>query len=185
MLKNLLLVVVTLGLPAAMYCQVVGSAQGPAHELYVGAAYSRLNPDYWAYPTVYMNGLSVYGGYNYLVKRHYGFGLEGTWRTLLDREGGDRKQNSYLLSGRLIYRFYRFQPFIKGGGGLGDFYAVGNQTPGQNGVHAVGAIGAGLDFRLTHRVSLRSLEFEQQVWSFPPNLLGPHSYSFGASYRFH
>jgi len=189
MLKNLLLVIVGLCASTPLDSQVVGSAQGPAHEWYAGAEYSRLNPDYWSYPTVFMNGLSVYGGFNDMVRHHYGFGVEGTWRTLLDREGGNHKEDSYLVSGRFIYRINRFRPFVKVGGGLGDFDSKAippaTAVPGQNGVHFVGAVGAGIDIRLTHRVSIRPLEWEQQVWTFSPHLLGPHSYSFGAAYRFH
>jgi hypothetical protein len=188
MLKNLLLVVLGLSVSVPLYSQVAGSAQGPAHEWHVGAEYSRLNPDYWAYPTVYMNGLSLYVDFNDFVRPHYGFGVEGTWRTLLDRADGNHKEDSYLVSGRFVYRYHLFQPFIKGGGGLGDFSSKSpgaEPVPGQNGVHVVGAVGAGLDVRLTRRVSLRPLEWEQQVWSFSPHLLGPHSYSFGAAYRFH
>jgi hypothetical protein len=169
MLKNLLLVVVLCLLCLTSFSpgssQVVGAALGPAHEWYAGAEYSRLNPDYWAYPTVFMNGLSVYGGYNDFVRPHFGFGVEGTWRTLLDRDSGRRKENSYLVSGRLMYRASRFQPFIKGGGGLGDFNSNGGPgtepVPGQNGTHLVGAVGAGID------------------------VLGPHSYNFGVAYRFY
>jgi hypothetical protein len=187
MLKKLF-VVLCLGVSLPLYSQVVGSAEGPASQLYVGAEYSRLNPDYWAYPTVYMNGLSVYGGYTLFVSHHTGLGLEGTWRTLLDRNGGSRKEDSFLASGRYIFRVNRFAPFVKGGGGFGHFSAStsshSNPIPGQDGFHLVGAVGAGIDVRLTSHIYVRPLEWEQQVWSFSPHLLAPHSYSFGAAWRF-
>ena len=187
MLKPLL-VGLCLALSLPLYSQVVGSGEERAHDLYIGAEYSWLNPDYWAYPTVYMNGLSVYGGYNIFVKPHTGFGLEGTWRTLLERDGGRRREDSFLASGRYIFHINRFSPFIKGGGGFGHFSASSgspNPNPGQDGFHWVGAVGYGFDVRLTSHVYLRPLEWEQQVWSFAPHLLGPHSYNFGIAYRFH
>jgi hypothetical protein len=187
MLKKLLLAL-CIGLSLPLYSQVVGSGKEHASQLYIGAEYSWMNPDYWASPTIFMDGLSVYGGYNLYVRPHTGFGLEGTWRTLLDRDGGSRKEDSFLASGRYIFRIYRFAPFIKGGGGFGHFSASSadrpNTTPGQDGFHLVGAVGAGFDVRLTRHVYLRPLEWEQQVWSFSPHLLGPHSYNFGAAYRF-
>ncbi len=186
MLKPLL-VGLCLGLSLPLYSQVVGSGEERAHHLYIGAEYSRLNVDYWAYPTVFMNGLSVYGGYNIFVRPHTGFGLEGTWRTLLDRDGGRRREDSFLASGRYIFHINRLSPFIKGGGGFGHFSASSgspNPNPGQDGFHWVGAVGYGIDVRLTSHVYLRPLEWEQQVWSFSPHLLGPHSYNFGAAYRF-
>jgi hypothetical protein len=181
-----LLAVLCLGLSLPLFGQVVGSGKERASHLYVGAEYSRLNPDYWAYPTTYMNGLSVYGGYSLFVRPHAGFGLEGTWRTLLDSNSG-RREDSFVASGRYFYRVHRFAPFVKGGGGFGYFRASDreNPNPGQDGFHLIGAIGAGIDVRMTSRFYLRPLEWEQQVWSFSPHLLGPHSYSFGAAYRFH
>lgn len=188
MLKNLLLVVLCLGLSLPLSSQVVGSGEERASQWYVGAEYSRLNPDYWTYPTIYMNALSVYGGYKIFVRPHTGFGLEGTWRTLLDRDGGSRKEDSFLASGRYIFRVHRFAPFVKGGGGFGHFSASTsghpNSNPGQDGFHPVGAVGAGIDVRVTSHIYIRPLEWEQQVWNFPPHLLGPHSYNFGAAYRF-
>lgn len=188
MLKKLLLMLLGLGFSYPLQSQVTGSAQGPARQFLIGAEYSRLNPDYWNYPTIYESGLSVYASYNVLVKHHAGFGLEGTWRSLLDHQGGTHRVDSYVISGRYMYRFYRFMPFVKAGGGLGYFNSGGseyhNKIPGQNGVHLVAAVGAGLDVRLTKHVTLRPLEWEQQVWTFTPNLLAPHSYSFGAAYRF-
>ena len=187
MLKKLWLVV-CLGLSLPLYGQVTGSGKERASQLYIGAEYSRLNPDYWAYPTVFMNGLSVYGGYKLYVRPHTGFGVEGTWRTLLDRNGGSRKEDSFLASGRYIFRLNRYAPFIKIGGGLGHFSASTstrpNTNPGQDGFHLIGAVGAGIDIRITSHVYIRPLEWEQQVWRFSPNLLGPHSYNFGAAYRF-
>ncbi|HLH35541.1 MAG TPA: outer membrane beta-barrel protein [Alloacidobacterium sp.] len=179
-----LLVVLCLGLYPPLFGQVVGSGKERASQLYVGAEYSRLNPDYWAYPTTYMNGVSVYGGYNLYVRPHAGFGLEGTWRTLLDRNS--RKEDSFLASGRYFYRVDRFAPFVKGGGGFGYFKASNGKNPnvGQDGFHLIGAIGAGMDVRMTRHLYLRPLEWEQQVWSFSPHLLGPHSYNFGAAWRF-
>jgi hypothetical protein len=163
MLKKLLLAL-CIGLSLPLYSQVVGSGKEHASQLYIGAEYSWMNPDYWASPTIFMDGLSVYGGYNLYVRPHTGFGLEGTWRTLLDRDGGSRKEDSFLASGSSADR--------------------PNTTPGQDGFHLVGAVGAGFDVRLTRHVYLRPLEWEQQVWSFSPHLLGPHSYNFGAAYRF-
>ncbi|QNI32616.1 outer membrane beta-barrel protein [Alloacidobacterium dinghuense] len=186
--KSFLLVVLGLGLPIPLHGQVVGSAEEPAGLWYAGAEYSRLNPDYWAYPTVYMNGLSVYGGYRLDIRPHTGFGVEGTWRTLLDRDQGTREQDSFSASGRYIFRASRFAPFGKVGGGFGHFRSGNREQPnpnsGQNGVHFVGAFGAGIDVRVTRYVYVRPLEWEQQVWSFSPNLLAPHSFSFGAAYRF-
>jgi hypothetical protein len=188
MLKSLLLVVLGLGLSPPLWGQVAGSAEKPASQWYAGAKYTRLNPDYWTYTTVYMNGLSVYGGYTLFVRPHTGFGLEGTWCTLLDRDDGTREEDSFVASGRYIFHINRLSPFAKVGGGFGHFRSGDseqeNPHPGQNGIHFIGAFGAGMDVRITRHVYVRPLEWEQQVWSFSPNLLAPHSYNFGAAYRF-
>lgn len=185
MLKSLLLAVLCLGVSSPLCSQVIGSGQEHAGWWYAGAEYSRLNPDYWDFPTAYMHGLAVYGGHNFYVQRQTAIGLEGTWRTLLARRNGTQEEDTFLVSGRYIFRFYRFAPFIKGGGGFGHFSAGdGNPNPGQNGFHLVGAIGAGGDIRLTSHVYIRPLEYEQQVWSFSPHFLAPHSWSFGAAWRF-
>lgn len=182
-MKKLLLLLLFFDLSCFLHGQVAGSAQEPAHHFLIGAEYSRLNPDYWSYPTVYMNGASVYASYNVFVRRHTGFGLEGTWRTLLDHDNGTHRVDSYVVSGRYIYRIQRFMPFAKAGAGLG-YFRSGDGSNKQNGMHFVAAIGAGIDVRLTSRVTLRPLEWEQQIWNFSPHTLAPHSYSFGAAYRF-
>lgn len=188
MLRNLLLVVLSVGLSTPLWTQVVGSAEEPVGQWYAGAEYSRLNPDYWTYPTVYMNGMSVYGGYTLFIRPHTGFGLEGTWRTLLERNDGTRDEDSFLASGRYIFHYKRLSPFGKVGGGFGHFRSGNgeqpNQHPGQNGLHFIGGFGAGIDVRITRHIYARPLEWEQQVWTFSPNLLAPHSYSFGAAWRF-
>ena len=186
MLRNLLLAGLCIGLSLPLYGQVAGSARGPADQWYAGAEYSRLNPDYWTFPTEFMNGLSVYGGHTVFLRPHHGIGIEGTWRRLLDES--TRREDSFLASARYIFRYHRFAPFVKGGGGFGHFRSGDssqpNTFPGQDGFHLVGAVGAGIDVRMTSRIYIRPLEWEQQVWSFSPNLLAPHSYNFGASYRF-
>ena len=188
MLKNLLLALSCLVLSVSGMSQVVGSGQEHSSQIYVGAEYTRLNPDYWNEPPQYTNGASLYGGYRLFVRPHAGFGVEGTWRTLINRESGDRREDSYLGSGLFLYRIYRFAPFLKGGIGLGYFTSnsstASNTVPGQNGSHFLEAIGAGADVRVTRHLYVRPLEWEQQFWSFSPHTLSPHSFGFGAAYRF-
>jgi hypothetical protein len=49
----------------------------------------------------------------------------------------------------------------------------------------IGAIGAGLDYRIVPGMNAR-VDFEHQQWfGFPPNGLTPWIVSIGAAYRFH
>jgi hypothetical protein len=88
-------------------------------------------------------------------------GIEGEARWLVFHQTNDVHVATYTGGLRYWREYGRFQPYVKGLAGLGQFnfpynYATGN--------FLVVAPGGGLDYRLTHRIRLRAVDFEYQIW---------------------
>lgn len=85
-------------------------------------------------------------------------------------------QDTYLIGPRVpIATFHRVTPYGKFlfGLGNGDFL-TGNTL--------VLVYGGGVDYELTHRITLRAIDFEYQQWRVNP-VLNPYGGSVGISYR--
>lgn len=89
------------------------------------------------------------------------FGIEGEARWLVFHQTNEEHAATYAIGPRYYREFGRFHPYVKGLVGLGEFnfpYSYGH------GSYLVVAPGGGLDFRITHRVQFRAVDFEYQVW---------------------
>ena len=158
--------------------QAVAAATGNA--LAVGVAYENADPDYGP---VRSQGLGIYANYDF--SRYVGATVELNFQTAFSHNVVFLEHN-YMFGVRGEYHKKRFLPYGK--------ILIGDSTSSVNGnfplLNAPGsyptyAIGAGLDYRFQHHLSVRVIDFEQQEWlSYHPNGLTPTIISFGAAYRF-
>jgi hypothetical protein len=86
-------------------------------------------------------------------------------------------EDTYLVGPRIpIVTFHRVTPYAKFLVGLGTgSFLTGNTF--------VMDYGGGVDVRLTHRLTLRAVDFEYQQWRVDPTLY-PYGGSVGISYKF-
>jgi hypothetical protein len=190
-------------LPSAVLAQNQESAVGGNSSLWAGGEISSFNPDYSCSSNKPFGcadelvGPTVFADLNVRPK----WGLEGEARWLHWNGYNSQIESNYLIGGRYrALRYHRFDAWVKVliGGGLittPGFPAAGSLK----GSYFIYAPGGTLQYRLTHRISLRA-DYEYQVWpSFagPPtydtstgtvvehaNGLTPNGFSFGVAYRF-
>lgn len=99
--------------------------------------------------------------------RRFGIETEGRW--LEFHQTSNIHAETYLAGPRYHFDMGRFQPYAKGLVGLGEFNFTYNYAHGS---YFVIAPGAGLDYRLNHRLSVR-VDGEYQYW--PQFTFGPMS----------
>ncbi len=102
-------------------------------------------------------------------------GIEAEERWLEFHQTADVHAETYSIGCRYHFDTGRFQPYVKGLVGFGDFnfpysYAYGH--------YLVITAGGGLDFRWTRRVTVRAVDFEYQDW---PNFTFGNMNSFGVN----
>ncbi len=90
---------------------------------------------------------------------HYGIEAEGRWVEFHQR--ADVHAETYSIGGRYHFVVGRFQPYAKGLVGFGDFNFPYNYATGR---YMVVTAGGGVDYRWTHRITLRIADFEYQDW---------------------
>jgi hypothetical protein len=95
------------------------------------------------------------------------FGIEAEGRWLMFHETNDIHAETYLAGPRYHFNVGRFQPYVKGMAGIGKFTFTYNYA---HGTYFVVGPGAGLDYRILPRLSVRA-DGEYQYW---PN------FTFGA-----
>jgi hypothetical protein len=88
-------------------------------------------------------------------------GLEGEGRWLEFRQTANVHAESYLIGPRYHISLGRFQPYVKGLVGVGDFNFPYNYAHGS---YLVVAAGGGVDYRLSRRWSARLADVEYQDW---------------------
>jgi hypothetical protein len=93
------------------------------------------------------------------------FGVEGEFRMLTfhlkANQNVDENAKTYLAGPRYSRHYGRFQPYVKGLVGIGQFnypYNYAKETD------LVVAGGGGVDYRLTNRIRWRAADFEYQMW---------------------
>jgi hypothetical protein len=87
-------------------------------------------------------------------------GIEGEGRWIEFHQRANVHAETYSIGGRYHFVFGRLQPYAKGLVGFGNFTFPYNYAQGR---YLIVTAGAGLDYRWTHRVSLRA-DFEYQDW---------------------
>ncbi len=90
--------------------------------------------------------------------RRFGLEAEGNW--LEFHQTNDIHAETYLAGPRYHFNVGRFQPYVKGLGGIGKFNFTYNYA---HGTYFVVAGGGGLDYRVLPRMSVR-VDGEYQYW---------------------
>jgi hypothetical protein len=153
--------------------QAVATASGPGSFISLGMEASGFQQDYGKH---YIGGETVFVDAN-LYRR---IGIEAEGRLLNAHTAESVKEQTYLIGPKITALPRRFRPYVKllAGGGKLDFpfhYAKGS--------YFVVAPGAGLDFHLAGRLSVRVADFEYQIWpQFSFGQLHPYGISSGLSF---
>jgi hypothetical protein len=150
---------VCLGLASAARAQVVPAADEGGLRLSAGGTASAYE---LGYGEVKIMGVSAFVDAD--ASRHFGIEAEGRWlfyHWKADGPGVDEHTTTYMIGPRYSRYYGRFQPYVKGLVGIGQFnysYNYAKETD------LVAAPGGGVDFRLTRRIRWRVLDFEYQIW---------------------
>ncbi len=154
--------------------QALPTATGPGGFIAVGAMGSGFQVDYGKR---WIGGGGVYADANLTWR----YGLETEVRQLRYHQEAGVRESTYLIGPRVTLRPTGVMPYAKVLVGVGGFrypygYAKGN--------YLVIAPGAGIDYSLGDRLTLRLLDFEYQDWqNFTYGHLHPYGISFGVSVR--
>ena len=123
--------------------------------------------------------LGVAGLVDVDTKRHFGIEAEG--RFLMFHNPDQLQARTYVGGARYHFDMGRFQVYGKGLVGVGQFTFPYNYAHGN---YLVIAPGAGVDYRLTRRISARLADFEYQVWpQFTYGSMSSYGVSVGVRYR--
>src|SRR5271168_1716619 len=157
------------------------SAKG---ELQIGALFVYGNSDYRP------QNFKGYGFYTTFDFKYH-FGIEGEFHQLNDPDAADDVyERTYEIGPRYVLHHGRYNPYAKLMYGRGVFnyppvFGDPKIGPAANLAYNLGAIGAGVDYRVVPGINVRA-DYEYQKWpNFPPNGLSPWIFSIGAAYRFH
>jgi len=160
--------------PRAALCQVVPAGDAGGYNLTVGAT---ATGDYLNYGSRKMLGVAAIADLD--TKRR--IGIEGEAQWLIFHQTANVHTTTYLIGPRYHLTLGRFQPYVKGLIGIGQFnypYSYGTDND------FVVEPGAGLDFRVTHRLRIRVADFEYQMWpQFHYGMLTSYGLSTGIRVR--
>jgi len=157
--------------------QVEPAAMSSGFHISGGALGSMAQPDYAGEGIAQTSPNRLYGVGAY-VDLHFSRWIqiegEGRWMRFNTYKG--ITEDTYLVGPRIpIVTFHRVTPYGKFLVGLGSgSFLTGNTF--------VFAYGGGADVRLTHRLTLRAIDFEYQQWRVTPTL-SPYGGSVGISYK--
>lgn len=169
--------------------QVVPAATSSAFHLYAGGEGSVFQPDYANEGIAQASPNRLYGIGAYAdahFSRWVQIEAEARWSQfnktyvcgVANGQNVDcqNDENTYSIGPRFApYTFHKFTPYGKVLAGLGSgSFLAGNSF--------VVAYGGGVDYRLSHRFTLRCFDFEYQQWFVSPTLY-PYGGSVGLSYK--
>lgn len=170
--------------------QVVPSAFDRGLSINAGGVGSIFQPDYTGYGTRATSPTPLYGlGAFVDVRFSRWVQLEAEGRWLRFNQVQDIYEDNYLIGPRVPItelHFWRATPYAKALIGFGSMNFENNAGHGR---YTDFAYGGGLDVKLTNRISIRAVDFENQVWPKwvePPYTsisLWPYGFSAGVSYR--
>ncbi len=159
------------------HAQVVPAANSNSFTLTAGGLGSAFQPDYAGEGIAQTSPNRLYGVGAYVDARFSRWvQIEGEGRWLRYNTYLGINENTYLIGPRIpILTYHRLTPYGKVLFGLGNgSFLTGGTT--------VLAYGGGVDYRLSHRFSLRAFDFEYQQWFVNPTL-HPYGGSVGLSYK--
>jgi opacity protein-like surface antigen len=90
-----------------------------------------------------------------------GLGIEAEGRWLEYHQTDDVHVETYSVGLRYHMNLHRFQPYVKGLIGYGDFNFPFNFAHGR---YLVATAGGGVDYRVNHRIHIRVADVEYQDW---------------------
>jgi hypothetical protein len=164
------LLAVCLGLTRAALAQVPPAADKGGLALSAGGTASGYSLGYGEQKLLGVSAFVDVDG-----RRH--LGVEGEARWLIYHQTNEEHATTYTIGPRYSMYFGRFQPYVKGLVGLGQFnypYNLGKDND------LVVAPGGGVDFRLSRRIRLRAVDFEYQLWpQFHYGLMSSYGLSTG------
>jgi hypothetical protein len=165
------------------HAQVEPTATRPQFGLSAGAIGSVFQPDYAGNGVSESapNSLWGVGGYvDFRFRRWLQF--EGEARWLRFNQYANIYEDNYLIGPRLpIRKFGKFTPYGKALFGYGKMNFQYNFAYGR---FADIALGGGVDYDLSRRLSVRVGDFEYQLWpNWVNGTLKPYGASFGVAYR--
>lgn len=167
--------------------QVVPAATARQTTITVGAIGSVFQPDYEGgglpYPVAQASSYPLFGVGAYVdvnFTRWIQIEAEGRW--LRFNQYGDIYQDNYLIGPRVpIHRFGKATVYGKT---LIGFANMHFDPFGDHGRFTDIAFGGGVDYKLTHRLSIRALDAEYQYWpTWGNSTLSPYGASVGIGYR--
>jgi opacity protein-like surface antigen len=160
--------------PHSARAQAQPTASGPGSYVSAGLGYSAYQVDY---------GQRVLGGGTVFVDVHptWRYGVEGEARLLRMNASEDVTESTYLVGPHIFIRQGRLRPYVKLLVGLGKINLPFNYAQGTFFAYAPGA---GVDYTLSDRISLRLVDFEYQEWpQFTYGNLHPYGVSAGVVIR--
>jgi hypothetical protein len=162
--------------PLSAHGQTVPEGDAGGFNLTVGAT---LSGDYVQYGDRKMLGVAAIADLD--TRRR--IGLEGEAHWVIFHQTANVHTSTYLIGPRYHLDLGKFQPYAKGLIGLGKFNYPYNYGQDND---LVAAMGAGVDYRITHRIRLRIADIEYQYWpKFHYGALSCLSVSAGIRVRIH
>jgi opacity protein-like surface antigen len=158
----------------SMRAQALPAASGPGSYVSAGLGYSSYQADY---------GQRVLGGGMVFVDVHptWRYGVEGEARLLNRNTTEDVTESTYLVGPHIYLLSGRLRPYAKLLVGLGKINLPFNYGQG---TYFAYAPGAGVDYIVSDRISLRLIDAEYQEWpQFTFGNLHPYGVSAGVIIR--
>jgi opacity protein-like surface antigen len=176
---------------ASLGAQTLPSATSRQLSVTAGGIASIAQPDYfgkWSstapyYPVAQSSNYPLFGVGAFVdVKFSRWIQLEAEARWLRFNQYTDIRQDNYLIGPRVP--LYEMGKATLYGKGLIGFSKMNFDTYGDHGTFTTIALGGGVDYRLTKKISLRAIDFEYQDWpKWGNSSLMPYAASAGISYK--
>ena len=165
------------------HAQVEPSATRSQFALSAGAIGSVFQPDYAGNGVPENDANPLFGPGAYVdvrLRRWVQFEAEGRW--LRFNQYQNIYEDNYLIGPRIpIKRYGKFPPYGKALFGWGKMNFQYNFAYGR---FTDIALGGGVDYDLTRRISIRAIDFEYQLWpNWINGTLKPYGGSVGVAYR--
>jgi hypothetical protein len=149
-----LLLAICFGLARPALAQVIPEGDEGGLKIWAGGTASGYDLQYGERK---MLGIAAFAD----VSTNRRFGVEGEARWLVFNQTANVKTTTYMIGPTYHRDFGRFQPYVKGLVGFGDFNFPYNLAHGS---YLVIAPGGGVDYRISRRIRIRAADFEYQIW---------------------
>jgi hypothetical protein len=163
---------------AALHAQALPAASRSL-SFEAGAGVSFANPDF---TDPYIKGISIFGSADF----RKGLGVDVEYHDTNIITPHDIGEQTFLGGLRYGVHKRKFYPYVKGLAGIGTFnFQQGYYNVASSKNYSVFALGGGIEYHASERISIRLIDMEYQEWTtFSPSNLTPIVYTIGAAYRF-